>query len=98
MALYRKRPVVIEAIRFDPSGEHRMALPPEVIGIPFACADNWDHEGCKFFIQTLEGPVQISPGDYIVTGVAGEIYPCRGDIFEATYDLVTSYELERDPE
>jgi len=39
-------------------------------------------------IATLEGLMQVKPGDYVICGVAGEFYPCRGDIFEATYELV----------
>lgn len=39
-------------------------------------------------ILTLEGPMHASPGDYIITGVNGEQYPCKPDIFKRTYDLV----------
>ncbi len=39
-------------------------------------------------IHTLEGDLTAQPGDYIITGVAGEQYPCRADIFEATYEEV----------
>ncbi|WP_288946829.1 hypothetical protein [uncultured Megasphaera sp.] len=39
-------------------------------------------------IETLEGPLHASPGDYIITGVNGEQYPCKPDIFEKTYELV----------
>lgn len=39
-------------------------------------------------IFTLEGPIHASVGDYIITGVQGEIYPCKPDIFEATYEEV----------
>jgi hypothetical protein len=39
-------------------------------------------------IQTLEGPLHASVGDYIITGVQGETYPCKPDIFEATYEPV----------
>lgn len=39
-------------------------------------------------ISTLEGPIHASPGDYIITGVNGEQYPCKPDIFKKTYDLV----------
>lgn len=40
------------------------------------------------YIPTLEGLMLASPGDYIITGVDGEEYPCKPDIFEKTYDLV----------
>ena len=39
-------------------------------------------------ISTLEGDMKAMPGDYIITGVKGEQYPCKPDIFEATYELV----------
>lgn len=39
-------------------------------------------------IETLEGPLHASPGDYIITGVNGEQYPCKPEIFEKTYELV----------
>lgn len=38
-------------------------------------------------IHTLEGEMKVSRGDYVIKGVQGEFYPCRGDIFEATYDV-----------
>ena len=41
-----------------------------------------------FDIFTLEGPLHASVGDYIITGIQGEIYPCKPDIFEATYEEV----------
>ena len=40
------------------------------------------------FIATLEGNMQVTPGDYIITGVKGEHYPCKPDIFELTYEPV----------
>ena len=39
-------------------------------------------------IMTLEGAMEVTPGDYIITGVAGEKYPCKPDIFAATYEPV----------
>jgi hypothetical protein len=41
------------------------------------------------YIETLEGPLNVSDGDWIITGVKGEQYPCKPDIFDATYELVT---------
>lgn len=58
---YRKRPVVIEAVRME---------------LPFA-------------VETLEGLMRGKAGDYLLRGVAGELYPCDAEIFDATYDLVT---------
>lgn len=39
-------------------------------------------------IETLEGVMTANPGDFIITGVKGEVYPCKPDIFEATYELI----------
>jgi len=68
---FRKKPVVIEATQWFKMGDH-----PAV-----------GHNGSeKGIIQTLEGPMTVSPGDWIITGVKGEHYPCKPDIFEATYE------------
>lgn len=42
----------------------------------------------KTIIHTLEGDMMAYPGDYIITGVNGEQYPCKPEIFEKTYELV----------
>lgn len=42
----------------------------------------------KCFIKTLEGDMHVSVGDYIIKGVDGELYPCKPDIFEKTYEIV----------
>ena len=42
----------------------------------------------EVMIQTLEGTMRAAPGDWIITGVKGEIHPCKPDIFEATYEAV----------
>ncbi|MGE9941113.1 hypothetical protein ACQRBH_06020 [Bariatricus sp. SGI.161] len=39
-------------------------------------------------IQTLEGPLRAAPGDWIITGIRGEQYPCKPDVFEKTYEPV----------
>lgn len=71
---YRKKPLVIEADQWFPE-----KLVPEVCLCDAAL---------KAHIHTLEGPQTISPGDWILTGVKGEKYPCKADIFEATYEPV----------
>ena len=49
-------------------------------------------EACKtdveFFIDTLEGKMEADPGDWIITGVEGEQYPCKPDIFQKTYEIL----------
>lgn len=74
MPKYRKKPVVIEAEQFR-YGEH----------IPFGVYFN-DEDNAV--IDTLEGTMSVEDGAYVITGVKGERYPCRRDIFEETYDLV----------
>lgn len=85
---YRKKPIVIEAIQFDPLSTHRMELPEGVEGLNSPGADNWGYEGCEFWIETLEGRMKVSRGDWIIKGIKGEFYPCKPDIFEATYEPV----------
>jgi len=47
-------------------------------------------------IETLEGTMKASPGDWIITGVNGENYPCKPDIFEKTYDPVENERTDDD--
>ncbi len=48
----------------------------------------YQYFGAGFEICTLEGDMKVRDTDYIITGIAGEVYPCRADIFEKTYDKV----------
>ena len=77
---YRKKPVVIEAMQYDGTlmGLHECVL---------FCGKLVKHED-SWCIETLEGFMKISKGDYIIKGVHGEFYPCKPDIFEETYELV----------
>lgn len=90
---YRKKPVVIEAIVW--TGDNL----PEVLQFTgkhpkwdewFSTFDEYqaavDASGGIYKIFTLEGTHNASPGDYIIRGVKGEHYPCKPDIFEATYE------------
>lgn len=53
-------------------------------------AEQWfpDEERQFLMLKTLEGYMEVSPGDWIITGINGEKYPCKPDIFEKTYELV----------
>lgn len=82
MARYRKRPVEIDAIQFYPDQMKRREV-EEALGYDPIIISS---EG--YFIETLEGMMKVSDGDYIIKGVNGEFYPCKPDIFEKTYDLV----------
>jgi hypothetical protein len=70
----RKKPVVIEATQWFKDGDH-----PKVNWI------SWKGFGR---IDTLEGEMQVTPGDWIITGVKGEFYPCKDEIFKLTYEAV----------
>lgn len=85
MAKYRKKPVVIEAMRLPQRDEDPS---PELIEWLHAEAD-WDsgNDG-TLVIYTLEGDMTAQPGDWIIKGIKGELYPCKADIFDATYELV----------
>jgi hypothetical protein len=82
MSLYRKKPVVIEAVQFDgtyATADAAMALNP----IAISCTESLP---MKLSISTLEGTMIANPGDYVIRGVKGEVYPCKPDIFAATYE------------
>lgn len=103
---FRKKPVVVEAIQFKVTkeiqckyGTHKEYNDFEIID--FVSAHNQfirvgtepsgEPEGLTFIeIPTLEGIMRADVGDWIIKGVAGEFYPCKPDIFEATYELVES--------
>ena len=93
MAKFRKKPVVIEAITFAELVGHGMALANDVSKMPWSFDYNGhpithENDDC-YLIPTLEGTMKMMRGDMLITGVAGEIYPCKPDIFEATYEPVT---------
>jgi hypothetical protein len=85
MGQYRKRPVVIEAIQFTGmvSGHYltrELAL--------FLAEVVTSEKAGGIIIHTLEGEMRADPGDWIIKGVKGEFYPCKPDIFAATYEPV----------
>lgn len=82
---YRKKPVVIEAEQWWPG--------VEIDGVDVIVAGSFhpflsEGEPICGNIDTLEGMMQVNPGDYVITGVKGEKYPCKPDIFNATYEAV----------
>jgi hypothetical protein len=82
MARYRKKPVIIDAIQFR-AGEQDSDLAGDVI----AGRLRYTEEDTAL-IKTLEGTMEARPGDWIIRGVKGELYPCKPDIFAATYEPV----------
>lgn len=85
---YRKKPVVIEALQFLDEGERIQEL-SKFVDDQVLVVTYKDKENPKIILQTLEGVVFASVGDYIVKGVDGEFYPCKPTIFEQTYEEVT---------
>jgi hypothetical protein len=104
MAKYRKKPVVIEAVRVT-AADYNPAIEHPWDGCPFSEIPYWleaavednlivphnrgSTDYASWDIKTLEGTMTAGPGDWIIRGVKGEFYPCKPDIFAATYDLVT---------
>ncbi len=94
MARYKKKPVVIEAIQWR--GFNNTSLTQVVayegdettFGIMGRCQHCQMPIGKHGWIETLEGGHIVCPMDWIIQGVQGEFYPCKPDIFEATYELV----------
>lgn len=81
---FRKKPIVIEAIQFNaPMSVH--ALQKFMPNGEFSYEGSFDN-AAVVHIHTLEGQMEVSNGDWIIKGVKGEFYPCKPDIFEASYD------------
>ena len=110
MAMYRKKPVVIEATQWFKNGDHPRDNCYIVEGTPsspflsegkivryYRNPDDSGERTCEHcgiimhehgWIDTLEDGHNVCPGDWIITGIKGECYPCKPDIFILTYDLV----------
>jgi hypothetical protein len=92
MARYRKRPVVIEAVRNDgmwlPIIEWLDNLADGKFRIPFGSTPPIVRNSIDgtLSIATLEGTMRADVGDWIIRGVQGEFYPCKPDVFAATYE------------
>lgn len=80
MPMFRKKPVVVEALRYGP-----YEMPTAEMSM-FLDGANWGVCEGGIGIDTLEGRMIASVGDWIIKGVKGEFYPCKADIFEATYE------------
>jgi hypothetical protein len=84
MPKYRKKPVVIDAFQLR-AGEQDSSIAGDVV----AGIARYTEDDC-LLISTLEGEMLARPGDWIIRGVKGELYPCKPDIFAATYEPVES--------
>lgn len=78
MPQFRKKPVVIEAVQY--AGE----VTPELQALFGEVAIK--SKRSKLVIETLEGDMVADVGDWVIKGVKGELYPCKPDIFDATYE------------
>lgn len=84
---FRKKPVVIEAEQYNGTNSSEIvkwADDHNSTIVEFA----HESDGYRLIIPTLEGDMEVRPGDFVIRGVKGEFYPCKPDIFEATYELV----------
>jgi hypothetical protein len=79
---YRKKPVVIEAWQWNCQVTDG-PMPDWLLSVAQGTADLRE-----LIIPTLEGKLTASPGDWIIRGIKGEVYPCKPDIFEATYEAL----------
>lgn len=85
---YRKKPINVGAIKFSKElWDKEISENNKSETYPMVKLDliKWAN-----VIETLEGNMVVSDGDYIIKGLQGEFYPCKPDIFEATYDIVLS--------
>lgn len=85
---YRKKPVAISAIQYKPSNI-RATFAFCKPDLSSDALDGVSAMRAPLFIETLEGTMEAKYGDYIIQGVAGEFYPCKPDIFNQSYQLVT---------
>lgn len=89
MPKFRKKPVEIEARQWDGSASGAQALVDWMGGVDHGLAVNPPApKDAELWIHTKEGNLRASPRDWIIRGVQGEHYPCKPDIFAATYDAV----------
>jgi hypothetical protein len=90
MRQFRKKPVVIEAALFDGHNYREIEKWAEnkVTVSPVLEPTDYNPHGVYLQIETLEGLMTAIPGDWIIKGIKGEFYPCKPDIFEATYEEV----------
>ena len=89
---FRKKPIEIEATQWFKMGDHPAV---EDYWAKVECHDYAREHGLSTeqrkqlgWVKTLEGAHVVCPGDWIITGIKGEHYPCKPDIFEATYEPV----------
>ena len=91
---YRKRPVEIDAVQWDGTNESATPIINWILSNGGSATYQCDGDTCTdipdedhhIAIPTLEGTMRVSPGDWVIKGVQDEFYPCKPDIFAATYE------------
>lgn len=91
---FRKKPVVIDAVHYAGGGnlEPRGAVPDWLWEALAQGTARYVNGGDPLLLRTLEGTLTVSPGDWIIRGVKGELYPCKPDVFDVTYEPVDDAE------
>jgi hypothetical protein len=86
MGYYTKLPVTIEAHQWDGTKEDAVAIIDWIVDHDHVARYHGTHE---IYIETLEGTMLAEPRDWVIRGVKNEFYPCKPDIFDATYAPAT---------
>lgn len=81
---YRKKPVEVGAMRWDGSEKSQTAI----VNWSGGAVSGWFDGEYFLEVRTREGTMRADVGDWIIKGIQGEFYPCKPDIFEATYEPV----------
>jgi len=87
MPTYRKKPVEVEAFQLPEKNDYYVR-PFHEWAEDSGFTEYESGRDQSLIIKTLEGDMEAQPGDWIIKGIAGEFYPCKPDIFEATYEPV----------
>jgi hypothetical protein len=100
MAKYRKLSIIVDAVQW--SGQKLEGVSPFIdetnppsdhTAICAQCNNDWKDHGK---IDTLEGIMIVCPGDWVITGIKGELYACKPDVFEKTYEKVNTHDYLED--
>lgn len=90
----RKKPVEVDAWKLDSNAVMYEPMDPSVPGWVWDSVKTgklrWNNYYRNWTIWSLEGAVEANDGDYLILGIIGEVYPCRGDIFEETYEIINN--------
>ena len=87
-SLFRKKPIVVSAKQWFKVGDYPNVQNVEHTGKPTNCEHCGKDPNIHGRIETLEGGHLVCPGDWIIEGIKGELYPCKPDIFALTYEEV----------